>query len=228
MSDNTLETTEATEASTTQTQAQQSTTDKTYTQKEVDDMMARMKTSLKSKLLKPYEELGDVEELRQLRAQAQKQQEEQMLKRGEFDKIMQELASKKDAEISKRDAIIKEYKVNTPLLSAAAQYQAINAEQVRQLLAPNVRMNAEGEVEVVDSKGSVRYNDKGEPLGVADLVREFLDSNPHFRAPTPATTNTKSNIAKSNGAGLDLSSLDMKNPVHRKLYAEAKAAGKIK
>ena len=40
--------------------------DKFYTQKEVDDMMARMKTSLQRKLTKPYEELGDIEELRQI------------------------------------------------------------------------------------------------------------------------------------------------------------------
>ena len=37
---------------------------KTYTQEEVDNMMARMRGSLEKKLLKPYADLGDPEELR--------------------------------------------------------------------------------------------------------------------------------------------------------------------
>ena len=195
---------------------------KTYSQKEVDDMMARMKSSLQKKLLKPYEDLGDPDELRNLREQAQKREQEAQMKRGEFDKIIQELAAKKDAEIQKRDMVITEYKVNTPILSAAAQHGAVNAEQVRQLLSPNVRLNADGEVEVVDTQGSVRYTDSGKPLGVNDLVQEFLTSNPHFKAATPTTTNTKTNISQTAGAKIDISKLDLKNPEHRKLYAQAR------
>ena len=192
---------------------------KTYSQEEVDNMMARMKGSLQKKLLKPYEDLGDPEELRQLRQEAEKKAQEQQIKRGEFEKTLQELASKKDAEIQKRDSIIKEYKIHTPIVSAAAKYRAVNADQVKALVAQNVRLNAEGEVEVVDQKGSVRYNDRGESLGVEDLVREFLDSNPHFVSSTPATSHTKSNVT-NNAQAIDITKLDMKNPEHRKLYAE--------
>ena len=198
---------------------------KTYTQDEVNDMMARMKGSLQKKLLKPYEDLGDPEELRNLRTEAEKRAQEQQIKRGEFEKTLQELAAKKDAEIQKRDSVIKEYKVNTPLISAAAKYNAVNAEQVKALLSSNVRLNQDGEVEVVDGKGAVRYNDAGEPLGVDDLVKEFLDSNSHFKLASPATTNTKSNTQGSSNK-IDLNSLDMKNPAHRKLYAEAQAKAK--
>lgn len=193
---------------------------KTYTQEEVDNMMARMKGSLTKKLLKPYEDLGDPEELRVLREEAAKKQQEQQIKRGEFEKTLQELAARKDAEIQKRDSVIKEYKVNTPLLSAAAQYRAVNAEQVKALLTPQVRLNQDGEVEVVDNKGSVRYTDSGEPLGVADLVREFLDSNPHFVQANPATTNTRSSVANTGPGRIDISKLDMKNPDHREIYRQ--------
>lgn len=199
---------------------------KTYTQEEVDGMLARMKGSLTKKLLKPYEDLGDPEELRSLKTEAERRAQEQQIKRGEFEKTLQELAAKKDAEISKRDALIKEYRVNTPLLAAAAQYRAVNAEQVKALLAPQVRLNNEGEVEVVDTTGSVRYSDAGEPLGVQDLVREFLDSNPHFVSAAPATTNSKSNISNSGPGKIDITKLDMKDPEHRKVYAEyRKTAG---
>jgi hypothetical protein len=224
MSDNTLET-NATDAANTDLENQAQAT-KTYSQKEVDDMMARMRGSLEKKLLKPYEGLGDPNELKALREEAEKRQQEQQIKRGEFEKTMQELAAKKDAEIQKRDSIIREYKVNTPLLSAAAQYKAVAPEQVKSLLVNNVRLNDEGEVEVVDSKGSVRYSDKGTPLSVDDLVREFLDSNPHFKSAAPATTNTKSNVTSGSPSKIDITKLDMSNKEHRKLYAEyRKTAG---
>lgn len=226
MSDNTLVQDMATDAASDQAENQAQAT-KTYTQKEVDDMMARMKGSLEKKLLKPYAELGDPDTLRQIKTEYEQRQQEQQIKRGEFEKTLQELAAKKDSEIQKRDAIIKEYKVNTPLLSAAAKYRAVNADQVKALLQGNVRLNSEGEVEVVDAKGSVRYNDNGEPLLVDDLVNEFLKQNPHFVQPTPATTNTKTNIQPGKSGKVDISSLDMKNPQHRKLYAEAKAKGQI-
>jgi hypothetical protein len=218
MSDNTLVTDNATDAATEQTENQAQAT-KTYSQQEVDNMMARMKGSLEKKLLKPYEDLGDPAELRQLREEAAKKQQAEAIKRGEFEKTLQEMAAKKDAEISKRDSVIKEYKVNVPILSAAAKYNAVNAEQVKALLATNVRLNEGGDVEVVDAKGSVRYTDKGEALGVEDLVREFLDSNPHFKLANPTTTNTKSNFSGGQGK-VDIKSLDMKNPEHRKIYAD--------
>jgi hypothetical protein len=218
MSDNTLVTDNATDAATTE-QENQAPATKTYSQQEVDNMMARMKGSLEKKLLKPYEDLGDVNELRTIKSEWEKKQQEQQIKRGEFEKTLQEKADKWNAEILKRDSIIKEYKVNTPLLSAAANYKAVAPEQVKALLANNVRLNEDGEVEVVDNKGAVRYTDKGAPLGVEDLVREFLDSNPHFKSATPATTNTKSNFSSGLGK-TDIKSLDMKNPEHRKIYAE--------
>lgn len=228
MSENTLATQDmATDATSTTDAENQAQATKTYSQKEVDDMMARMKGSLQKKLLKPYEELGDPEELRQLKLDAEQKRQQEQLKRGEFEKTLQELAAKKDAEIAKRDAVIKEYKINTPILSAAARYNAVNADQVKALLSSNIRLNDSGDVEVVDSKGSVRYSDKGEPIGVEDLVKEFLDQNPHFKIANPATTQTRSNIVdKTQGKKIDVSKLDMKNPEHRALYKEyRKSAG---
>lgn len=227
MSDNTLVTDMGTDPASTTDAENQAQATKTYSQKEVDDMMARMKSSLKSKLLKPYEELGDPDELRQLKAEAEQKRQAEQLKRGEFEKTLQELAAKKDAEIARRDAIISEYKINTPLLSAAAKYNAVNAEQVKSLLSSNIRIGESGEVEVTDGKGSVRYSDKGEPIGVEDLVKEFLDANPHFKLANPATTQTRSNVVdKGVTKKVDITKLDMKNPEHRAAYKEyRKAAG---
>jgi hypothetical protein len=228
MSDNTLDmNTTATDATDLQGTENQAQATKTYSQEEVDNMMARMKGSLQKKLLKPYEDLGDPDELRQLKTEAEQKRQAEAIKRGEFEKTLQELAAKKDAEISKRDQVIKEYKVNVPLISAAAKYNAVNAEQVKALLSQNVRMNDQGDVEVVDAKGSVRYNDKGEALAVEDLVKEFLDTNPHFKLANPATTMTKSNVANKTQKSLDISKLDMKNSEHRALYKEYRKANGI-
>jgi hypothetical protein len=206
--------------------ANQAQAAKTFTQDEVNAILAKTKTQLEKKFASKYEDLGDPDELRSIKSDYERRQQEQQIKRGEFEKTLQELAAKKDAEIQKRDSVIKEYKVNTPLLSAAAKYRAVNAEQVKSLLSNNVRLNSEGEVEVIGGDGMVRYNDTGAPLGVEDLVREWLDSNPHFVASSPATTNTKSNISQGQPAKLDITKLDMKNPDHRKVYAEyRKTAG---
>jgi hypothetical protein len=206
--------------------ANQAQAAKTFTQDEVNAILAKTKSQLEKKFASKYEDLGDPEELRSIKTEWEKKQQAEQIKRGEFEKTLQELAAKKDAEIQKRDSVIKEYKVNTPLLSAAAKYRAVNAEQVKSLLSNNVRLNSEGEVEVVDKSGAVRYSDNGAPLGVEDLVREWLDSNPHFVASSPATTNTKSNISQGQPAKLDITKLDFKNPEHRKVYAEyRKTAG---
>ena len=199
--------------------------DKFYTQKEVDDMMARTKNAITKKLSSRYEDLGDIEELRQIKQTFEKQKLDEQKRRGEFDNILQDLARKKDEEIRKRDEIIKNYTVDVPLVSAAAQHRAVNAEQVKQLLKPQVRLNEVGEVEVLDTKGTVRYNDQGQPFRVEDLVKEFLDTNPHFVSAGASTTQGRSNVNQSQ-TKLDLSKLDMKNPDHRRMYRESQLGKK--
>ena len=198
---------------------------KTYTQDEVDNMMARTKGAVQKKYEKTLAELGDIDELRQLRATHEQQQLELQKKRGDFDKIIADLAAKKDEEIRKRDEIIKSYTVDMPLVNTAEQLGAVNPKQVQALLKSNLRLAETGEVEVLDEKGTVRYSDKGQPFKVEDLVKEFLDSNPHFKSAGPATTQGKSNVNQSREK-FDVSKLNMSNPADRKLYAEyRKSAG---
>jgi len=150
---------------------------------------------------------------------------EEQKKRGEFDSIIANLAAKKDEEIRKRDEIIRNYTVDVPLVNAAAQYGSVNPKQVQALLKNNLRIGDSGEVEVLDDKGTVRYSDKGQPFRVEDLVKEFLDINPHFKAAGPTTTQSKSNVNQSREK-IDITKLNMSNPADRKLYSEyRKSAG---
>ena len=199
---------------------------RTYTQEEFDNHMAGLKSSLTKKLLKPYEDLGDVNELRNLRDAQIKQATEDQVKKGQFEQVLQDLAAKKDQEISKRDQVIREYKIDSPLLNAAAKYRSVNPEQVRTLLKGQLNLNQDGEVEVMDATGKVRYNDAGKAIQVDDLVKEWLDANPHFVASNPATSATKSSISASMVA-TDISKLDMSNPEDRKVYAEYRKANGI-
>ena len=224
MAGNTVETDTTSQTSQIQEQA---VAGKTYTQEEFDNHIAGLKSSLTKKLLKPYEDLGDVNELRALKEAQIKKAQEESLKKGEFEKILQKMAEDKNAEIAKRDSVIREYKIETPLVNAAAKYRAVAPEQVRTLLKNNINLNAEGEVEVLDNNGQVRYNDKGVALTVEDLVNEFLAANPHFVQANPATSSTKSSIT-NNQAPIDINKLDMKDPAQRKIYAEyRKSAGLI-
>ena len=193
---------------------------KTFTQDEVNAILAKTKSQLEKKYSSKYEDLGDPEQLKQIVSEHQKIQQEQQLKRGEFDRVIQELAAKKDAEIQKRDRVIESFKVETPIVDAAARYRAVNPEQVKALIRNQVRLNPEGEVEVLDEKGVVRYDDSGKPVSVDSFVQSWLQSNPHFVSAAPATTNTRSNVSSSTMNKVDIKKLDMKNPEHRKIYAE--------
>jgi hypothetical protein len=223
MTDTNIGTTEATEASSTNTETTQAT--KTFTQDEVNALMARTKTQLEKKFSSKYDDLGDPDHIRQVLDQHTKREQEQALKRGEFEKVLQEKLSQRDTEIQKRDRIIEEFKLNSPLLDAAARHRAVNPDQVKALIRNNVRLSTDGEVEVLDSEGKVRYDDAGRLLSVDSYVQNWLQENPHFVQATPSTTSSRSNVSASSGK-LDVSKLDMKNPEHRKIYAEfRKTAG---
>lgn len=224
MSDQTsVQTTELTEDSAETTQAT-----KTFTQEDVNAILAKTKSSLEKKFSSKFADLGDPDELREIVNSHRKQQQDLEVKRGNFDKLMADLASKKDAEIQKRDAIIREFKIEQPLVTLAAQYRSINAEQVKTLLKPGLRLNDDGEVEVVDPKtGNVRYRDNGKPYDVDSYVKEFLESNPHFVSATPATVNTQGNVGKGPAQPLDLSKLDMTRSDHREIYKQAKQKGLV-
>jgi hypothetical protein len=222
MSDETLATEQVTD---TQIESQAET--KTYTQEEFDRHMAGLKNSLAKKYEKQYADLGDPDELRKIKAESEKRRQDEQLKRGEFEKTLQEIVSKKDAQINSLSQTIKEYKVNTPILDAAARYKSVNPDQVKALLATQVQLSEEGDVVVVDSKGSVRYTDAGTPVTVDELVKDFLAQNPHFVSAGAATTNTRSNTGVNSSSEFDVTKLDMSNPADREKYREAKQKGLV-
>lgn len=195
--------------------------ERTFTQAEVNAILAKTKGQYERKYSKLFEELGtEPDELKDIVTNHRKREQDNAMRRGEFDKVLQEVVAKKDQEIQRRDRMIEEFKLNAPILDSASRHRAVAPEQVRALIRSNVRLNEQGEVEVVDQNGAVRYGDNGKPVSVDMLVSEFLQANPHFVAATPSTTTARSTV-NQRSEQIDVTKLDlMNNPEHRKIYRE--------
>tara|TARA_R110000796_G_scaffold43877_2_gene107525 strand:+ start:4621 stop:5304 length:684 start_codon:yes stop_codon:yes gene_type:complete len=218
---------EATEAATSNVETQGSNeTNNAFTQEQLDriveDRLAKQRRALEKRYngVDPdhYKELASAEEEKRL---------EDAKAKGEFEKILKETVTSKDNAINQLRTELTSVKVDGAVLSAASKAGAINAQQVVSLVKNQIRLGDDGNVEILSKEGQPRYNDKGEPMSVDSLVSEFIQANPHFKSATPGGTSSKSNLSpnKSTGGKLDLASLDMTNPNHRKMFKEAKQKG---
>ena len=147
--------------------------------------------------------------------------EKQKIQKGEFEEIIKTKTQEWAKEKAQLENQLKDIKINKSLLSSASKNKAINPDQVVSLLQPQIKLNDEGNVEILDSKGLARYNSKGELFTTDELVQEFLTQNPHFVGATPSGSGTVSNVDRQElNKPLDVSALDMNNPEDRKKYAE--------
>ena len=194
---------------------------KGFNQEDIDRIVKERLSRERQKILKQYEGV-DVERYRQLLDQEEKKAQEEQVKRGEFEKILQSTVSKKDTQIQQLQKELQAIKVDGTLLNAASSRKAINPQQVVRLLKEQIRLNDTGEVEVLDESGSVRYNDQGTAMTVDELVGEFLNTNNHFVNAGPAGTGSQSSVARGNSqvGAIDVSKLDMNNPKDRGVYKE--------
>jgi hypothetical protein len=133
---------------------------------------------------------------------------------------MQERLSEKDSELQKVRDQIKKEKVDNSILSIANKEKSINAQQVVSLLKNEVKYNDDGRIEVVDNNSNVRYNSSGELLTIEDRVKEFLDSNPHFRQGSLSGSGSQSAIGGKTVKPFNLQDLDLTKPEDRKAYSE--------
>ncbi len=140
--------------------------------------------------------------------------------KSDIEKIMQDRISEKDGEITKYKSQIKKEKIDNAILSVASNNQAISPEQVVALLKGNVKLNDEGRIEVLDKNGNIRYNAKGELLSIEENVKEFLDTNQHFRNSTQSGSGSKAAIGGSTPKPFNLADIDMSTSEGKKAYSE--------
>jgi len=187
----------------------------TFTQEQLDNIIKTRLEAEKSK----YEKKLQEEEKQKAEILKQKQLEEAKTKQ-DLEKIMQERLSEKDSELQRVKDQIKKEKVDNSILSVASSNKAISPAQVVALLKDEVKYTDDGRIEVVDNNSNVRYNANGELLTIEDRVKEFLDSNPHFRQGSLSGSGSQSAIGGKTVKPFNLQDLDLTKPEDRKAYAE--------
>ena len=199
--------------------------EKTFTQEQLNNIIESRIMAERRK----YEKKIQEEENQKSELLKQKQLEEAKSKQ-ELEKIMQQRIAEKETELNKYKAEIKKERVDKSILTVASSYKAISPEQVVALLKSEVQLSDDGRTEVLDNNGNVRYNSKGQPLSIEERVKEFLDSNPHFRQGSLSGTGSQSAIGGNSQKPVSIGDLDLNNPADRKVYAEmrkSKAGFKI-
>jgi len=163
---------------------------RTFTQDDLERIVEQRLMRERKKYEKKLEGL-DLEEARRLLEEKQQAEIERQKEKGEFEKVLQQLAEKKDNEINQYKTKLQEIQVDGALINAASQHGAVSPDQVVALLKNKTRLGEDGSVEILDKDGSVRYNDSGTPMQVNELVSEFLTANPHFVKASPSGTGSK-------------------------------------
>ena len=190
-------------------------------QSEVDKIVERRLAREKSKYEKMYSGI-DPEQARKLLQEKENKEMEDQKARGEFEKILKEQAEKSNKEIAGLRSEIEKVKVDGALLNAASKNQAINPEQVKDLLKGNVKLTDDGKVEILAENKQPMYNKDGDLKSIDEYVKEFITDNPHFQSATPSGSGSQANLGKVDAKPFNLADLDMTKPEDRKQYAEYK------
>jgi len=205
---------EETETSAEQIQA----TERSFTQDEVD---AIVKARL-NKQSKKYEDVN-LTEYRTLKEEKENIKLEEQKARGEFESILNEQKNKFEQRFNSLSQQLHKEKVDGAILKAAGARNAVNPEQVAQLLQSRVRLSDDGEVQVLNDRNEVMYDtDNATPVSIDNLVNNFLDSSPHFLRAGPSGSGSTGNVGESVDTETDISSLDLSDPAQRAIYAKLK------
>lgn len=191
MSDEIMETEAETETVAVETQEV-----KTFTQDELDRIVADRVAREQRKFDKKLSGV-DLDEAKELLAQREAAELERQKERGEFDAILKKTVEKKDMEIQSYKTKLQQTLVDGAILGAASNNNAVNPNQVSQLLKSNTRLSDDGNVEVLDDNGTPRYNDSGDLLSVNEMVAEFLTANPHMVKASQGGTGSMGNAGGS-------------------------------
>jgi hypothetical protein len=195
---------------------------RTFTQEEVNELIGKRVAQVNKK----YDGV-DVEEYKALKTLKEQVEEEQLIKKNDFDGLLKKQREKADSEIATLRGELESIKIDGALINAASKAKSISPDHVAQLLRKNLKLTDDGSVIVIDSEGKPRYTDKADPMTVDNLVEEFLSSHQYFKAAGPQGTGSQGNTNNLDQQTVDLSKLDMNNPEHRKIFKQMKAQGKI-
>ena len=193
---------------------------KSFTQEEIDKIVKERLDRERKRFQKQFEGI-DVEKYRVMMEKEEQLRIDQDKAKGNFEKVLHETVSKKDSTIQQLQKELQAIKVDGSLLNAASSKKAINPQQVVRLLKDQITLGADGNVEVLDDNGNIRYSDGGSSMTVDELVSEFLQLHPHFVGAGPSGSGSQGNIANKSGqqmGNIDISTLDMNSTEDRMVY----------
>ena len=193
--------------------------EKMIPQSELDKILEKRLVRERAKFEKRFSGI-DPDEARQLLEEKEAKELDMQKQRGEFDKVLKETVSKKEAEISQYKAELQKVRIDDALIKVASEYQAIKPEQVVNLLKNKVQLGEDGKPEIIGENNAPMYNDKGELLSINEYVGQFLDDNPHFRVATPSGAGSRSSVGGDTPKPLNLAELNMNDPADKAKYAE--------
>ena len=203
------------EANVETTAPSQETKSMSFNQEQLDNII---KSRLDAEKRKHEKELAAIKQQEQ---EALKEKEIREAKsKQELEKLMQQRIAEKDQEVFKLKSEIKKEKIDNSVLSVASRLNAINPQQVVDLIKGGIKLSDDNRIEILDNNNNIRYNSKGELLTIEERVKEFLDANPHFSKGSKSGTGSQSSIEGKTVKPFNIQDINLSTPEGRKAYAE--------
>ena len=188
-------------------------------QSELDKIIEKRLARERAKIEKRFSGI-DPDEARKLLDEKEKRELEMKKERGEFETVLKETVTKKDAIIAQQKAELKAVRIDDELLKEASNQQAIKPQQVVNLLKNKVQLSEDGKAEIIGDNNVPIFNDKAEPMSIKEYVEQFLNDNPHFKVASPSGAGSKSSVGGDTPKPLNLAELNMNNPEDKARYME--------
>jgi hypothetical protein len=102
----------------------------------------------------------------------------------EKDRTIEDIRSSDAKERERLLGIISEVKIDREIVASASRQNSVHPSQVAQLLKKSVRLNDEMATVVLDDDGETAINGEGKLMTIDEMVKSFLDENPHFVRPS--------------------------------------------
>ena len=206
---------EATAVETANTETQSQEKAMTFNQAQLDNIIKSRLDAEKRKHEKELQAIRDKE------AEVIKEKEMKEAKtKQELEKIMQQRIAEKDTELSNLRGVIKKERIDNSVLSVASKLNAINPQQVVDLIKSGIRLTDDNRIEILDNNNNIRYNSSGELLTIEEKVKEFLDANPHFSKGSKSGTGSQSSIEGKTVKPFNIQDIDLSTPEGKKAYGE--------
>ena len=215
MSEETKPVEQTTENKQEQTPVVEKAPEQTFTQAQLDNII---KSRLEAEKTKHQRQLDE-----------QKKKDDEVLKekqlqdaktKAEIEKLMKERIAEKDQEFMNMKNMIKKEKIDNSVMSVASKMNAVNPQQIVELMKSNIKLSDDNRIEVLDKHNNIRYNDKGELLTIEESVKEFLDTNPHFSKGSLSGVGSQSSVEGKTVKPFNIQDLDMSKAEDRQKYAE--------